>query len=308
LKRHSNRSIKIILSHAKTEYLARKMRIADNLRQCRTLVALSDWIVLQLKNYAVFWLVISIFIERSSQAETIVSSLVESPSYVNFKSGIWLTSSFQTDTQPWLFSSANFDLANGGGGTADVYLLSDNGGQPGMPLAYLGSQTIDENSPYIFSASQIVRLDPSTTYWIALGNTSTDGGLNVSLSFFSDDFTFTNIPGASMAFSACDGESSGTDLPPIWNPSVSGVALLFAVDGTLIKLSEPYIAGIQASNGTYCLKISNLQCGQIIELEGSTNLINWTSFQTNMTSGTTLSFTNCVNSQIPCQFFRASAH
>jgi hypothetical protein len=104
-----------------------------------------------------------------------------------------------------------------------------------------------------------------------------------------------------------DGRSSDTNPPQIWNPSGSGVALLFAVDGISIKLSEPYITGIQASNGTCCLTISNLQYGQIIKLEGSTNLINWTSLQTNIASGVTLSFTNCTSSQVPCRFFRASA-
>jgi hypothetical protein len=272
------------------------------------LAALGDEIAAQFKK-AVCWLVISLFfIGRLSQAELLVSSLGNTSSYVNVGKSVWIASPFQLSTQSWVFSSATIDLAVGSIylNTADVYLFSDNTGQPGTPLAYLGSQIINGSQTYTFPTSQTVRLDPLTTYWIGVGNTSTNGGLNISLSLFGD-FTFTNVSGATMTYSASDGTGSDISPPQIWNPSGSDVALLYAVDGIPVKLSEPYFAGIQAINGACSLMISNLQSGQIIVLEVSTNLISWTSLQTNIASGTTLSFTNGISSQVPCQFFRASA-
>lgn len=283
------------------------MRIAGILRPQPALMAFGAWKTTILKMHMVFWLVFSIaVIEQPSKAETLVSSLGNTPTDVTVNispnAPVWDASSFETGTQAWVFSSTTIDLD----GSPEVCLLSDNAGQPGTPLAYLGSEIANGDSTSTFFTSQTVRLAPSTTYWIAVGNTNANGGLNLGISL-STGFAFTNVSGATMTLSASDGIGSITNPPQVWNPSVSGGAILFAIDGIPVTLSEPRLTGMQTINGACNLTISNLQCGQIIILEGSTNLISWTSLQTNITSGITLSFTNYANSGVPCQFFRASA-
>ena len=281
------------------------MRFAGISRPHPALMALSGWNTARLKNQMVFWLVFSMVVdEMPSKAETLVSSLGNTPTVVtvniNPNAPVWTASSFQTDTQSWVLSATMVALD----GSPEVCLFSDNGGKPGVPLAYLGSQMANGDSTSTFFTSQTVRLDPSTTYWIGVGNTNANGGLNLGM-YLSADFTFTNVSGATMTLSGSEGIGSLTNPPQSWNPSVSGGAILFAIEGIPVILSEPRFTGLQTINGACNLTISNLQFGQIIKLEGSTNLINWTSLQTNIASGAILSFTNCASSGV--QFFRASA-
>lgn len=202
-----------------------------------------------------------------ARADTIVSSLentqVGPPIYspIIFSPGSWAASSFQTDNQYWNLSSVTLMLGRGGfsPSTADLRLYSDAGGQPGVSLADLGPLTLsggNELSLVTFTLASGLTLDPSTTYWIAVGNTSLNQGLQVGVLL--DDvpppFTFTGVPGASMICSATSSVGNGVNPPTTWvTPSPNG-ALLFAVDGSLVvpeptTLSLMFLAGLVGWGG-----------------------------------------------------------
>lgn len=181
-----------------------------------------------------------------ARADTIVSSLNNTPvSVISFSPGSWAASSFQTDNEHWNLSSVTLLLGRGGfsSSTANLRLYSDAGGQPGVSLANLGTLTLSgDSSPSLatFTLAGGLTLDPATTYWIALGNTSPNQGLNVGLLL--DDngpppFTFTGVPGASMICSATSGGGNGVNPPTEWTAPGPNGALLFAVDG--IPVPEP---------------------------------------------------------------------
>lgn len=170
-----------------------------------------------------------------THADTIVSSLNNTSSVVNFSIGAWAGSPFTTDAQSWTMTSAAVTLELGAldVSTANVRLFADAGGKPGASLADLGTKTVTDGSQlYTFTAPASVALAPSTTYWIAVGNVGTNGGLNVRLSMPGGSFTNTGVAGASMGFSISSGGGVGTQPPTNWVASSPGVALLFAVDGS----------------------------------------------------------------------------
>ncbi len=176
-----------------------------------------------------------------TRADTIVSSLSNALSLVLFSSSQWAGSSFQTDGQFWSLSSATVGMAQGAAdhSTATLQLFSDNAGTPGIALADLGSQTVTNGySLYTFAAASMITLNPFTTYWIGVGNVETNRALNVGL-LLTDPFTYSGVPGASMTNSVSTGTGFQHTPPTTWTPGGSGLALLFAVDGTPVVVPEP---------------------------------------------------------------------
>jgi len=174
---------------------------------------------------------------RLAQADTIVSSLSNTLTTVGFTHGSWVASPFQTGFQSWTLTNVTLSMPQGSASSslADVRVFSDNAGQPGISLADLGVQTITGSQQlWSFAASTDIELASGTTYWIGVGNVSTDQGLNVDL-VSSPPFTFTFAPGAAMTFSG----ASSTNGPTSFDPSGVGTALPFQADGISTGVPEP---------------------------------------------------------------------
>src|SRR4030095_9311240 len=110
----------------------------------------------------------------------------------------WLASPFITDPSPRLLKSVTVGLGTPNA-TVNVRIFSDNSGQPGITVADLGTQVITgTNSLCKFTVASPVLLNPSTTYWIGLGNVSTNP-FTFSVIMPADQFVFAAVPGASMS-------------------------------------------------------------------------------------------------------------
>lgn len=222
-----------------------------------------------------------------THAETIVSSLNNTSTVVNFSIGGWAGSSFTTDARSWNLTSATVTLELGAqtSSVANVRLFADNAGRPGASLVNLGTRTVATGAqPYTFTAPTSVTLAPSTTYWIAVGNVGTNGGLNVALSQPGQSFTNSGVPGASMAHSISSGSSFGGTSPTNWGGSTAGIALLFAVDGTAsgVSTNAPMLRISSTEQGTFVTWPTNFTG---FTLEYGTNLPSavWTPLTNNPT-------------------------
>lgn len=188
-------------------------------------------------------LVVFAFLSAAPQlasADTIVSSLSNNTQTVTFPAGQWAASPFTTGIQSWKLTNVALSLLQGGvnSSLADVRLYSDNAGQPGVSLADLGVQTITFQSQlWSFVPASDIELASGTTYWIAVGNVSTDAGLTVSL-VPSAPFSFTGSLGASMAFIGTDGTGSGLNPPVAFDQPGEG-ALPYQAEGTSTSVPEP---------------------------------------------------------------------
>lgn len=96
-----------------------------------------------------------------------------------------------------------------------------------------------------------------------------------------------------VSFWDCDSHTSD-----IWN-TISSVTI-----GTTTSPTPPNFTGSQISGGAFQTTLSGLSSGETVTLQVSTDLINWTPFQTNVMSGSTLSFTNTINPATKSQYFR----
>lgn len=243
----------------------------------------------------------------SLPAETIVSSLSNTSSIVNFGIGAWAGSSFMTDTQSWTLTSATVTLELGAqnSSSANVRLMSDIAGRPGVTLADLGTRTVATGAQlYTFSNSTAVTLAPSSAYWIVVGNVGTNGGLNVAVSMQGEAFTNTGVPGASMTNSISVGASVSATPPVQWGASTPGIALLFAVEGNR-----------QQSGSAPSLSIESLDNQRVYvswptnftgyTLEAATNVVGsaWTSIGTSPTIQSNR-FSHVLEGAAARQFFR----
>jgi hypothetical protein len=74
--------------------------------------------------------------------------------------------------------------------------------------------------------------------------------------------------------------------------------------GSATQVSPPSFGGSTISGGKLQTTLSGLSSGETVILQVSTDLKNWTPIQTNVMSGSTLSFTNTINPAIKSQYFR----
>jgi hypothetical protein len=175
-------------------------------------------------------------------AETIVSSLSNSTQTVAFSAGHWAASPFTTGYKSFQLTNVTVSLLQGGtsNSLANVRLYSDNNGQPGVSLADLGVKEITgfQSQLWSFAAPTDIELASHTTYWIAVGNVSTDQGLGVNV-VLSAPFSYTGSGAATMAFSGTTGIGSGLNPPATFDPPGEGAALPFQADGTATSVPEP---------------------------------------------------------------------
>jgi hypothetical protein len=131
-----------------------------------------------------------------------------------------------TTTTSIQFADAQLALespgGSGSGTTADVYLESDSGGNPGSILDTLVEQSPISEGIVTFDCSLCPTLSAATTYWIvaAEGNGSTDW-------FFND----TGVLGAAY-------DTNGSDTGP-WTDSTTQATPAFEVDGPASSVPEP---------------------------------------------------------------------
>lgn len=243
-----------------------------------------------------------------ARAEVIVSSLNNTSYFILFGIGGWAASPFTTDARAWTMTSAQVTLELGAQdiSVANVRLLSDNAGQPGNTLADLGTVNVTNLSRlYTFSAPANVTLSPSNTYWIAVGNVGTNGGLNVQVSQ-GGVFTNTGVPGASMAYVMAGG--AGIANPTNWFAPSPGAAVLFAVEGV------PPGPGPDTNSPTLTILPAGSQQVYVAwptnftgyTLESSTNLLSagaWTAFTSNPIVLSNR-FAHLVDSTTARQFYR----
>jgi hypothetical protein len=121
--------------------------------------------------------------------------------------------------------------------TVNVRVFADNGGQPGATIADLGSQVITgTQSWWKFAPAAHVLLQPSTTYWVGVGNVSTNP-FTFSVIMDVSNFTFAAVSGASMTNFTATGTGSGTNPPTLFDSFGTNAVLPFQVDGEAIQLA-----------------------------------------------------------------------
>ena len=69
--------------------------------------------------------------------------------------------------------------------------------------------------------------------------------------------------------------------------------------------SQPIFGGLTVSDATLQATLSGLSAQETVVIYSSPDLKNWTPIQTNIVSGSTLTFTNTVNPAVSSQFYRA---
>ncbi len=74
--------------------------------------------------------------------------------------------------------------------------------------------------------------------------------------------------------------------------------------GSAAQLPPPSFGGSTISGGKLQTTLSGLSSGETVIWQVSTDLKNWTPIQTNVATGSTLSFTNIINPAMKSQFFR----
>jgi hypothetical protein len=98
--------------------------------------------------------------------------------------------------------------------------------------------------------------------------------------------------------------SSGTNLVTVTakdtlnNPSQKQISVTY-------NPPPPVFGGSSVSGGKVQTMLAGLSVGEIVVVEVSSDLQNWTPMQTNTVSGSTLSFANAINPALPGQYFRA---
>jgi hypothetical protein len=117
---------------------------------------------------------------------TLVTNLNQSTDVVLAANGTnWAAaSSFTTASGTHVLDSITVSASSSTGGTSELRIRADNGGVPGTLLSSLGSQSISgaSNVTYNSGPTSLV-LQPSTKYWVTLGETgSGDFGWNGTLS------------------------------------------------------------------------------------------------------------------------------
>jgi hypothetical protein len=154
---------------------------------------------------------------------------------VNFGFNAWIASPFTTDSQTWTVTSATVLLEIGAinSSAAGVRLLSNSAGRPGTVVADFGNRVVTNRAEQVtFTAAGGVTLQPSTTYWLAVGNVGTNGGLNVGVLQQGAPLTNSGAAGTSMPLSTSSGPGSGGNSPTNWSIAAPGFAILFGVEGT----------------------------------------------------------------------------
>jgi len=116
-----------------------------------------------------------------------------------------------------------------------------------------------------------------------------------------------NTPGAGIStFGLLTvGQVSSNTVVPIYASYTDGNTLNATNNVTVVNI--PSFTATSANDGTFQTTLSGLSMGQTIVLYSSTNLNIWTPIQTNIASGSTVTFTNTINRDLQSQYFRASA-
>lgn len=246
--------------------------------------------------------------DGGAQTSLIVSSLgnpVATPTIFAF-GPVAGSSSFQTGPQAWKLASVTVLLTWGAAGLTNIFpanvrLLADGGGTPGALLADLGWLPVtnhDQSSfvRYTFSPLSAVMLNPSTTYWVAVG-AGTNGFVSVGRDFNPSTFEYVGAPGTSMAVNYY-----GQGAPSDPGSSGDGFVLLFEVDGTAV-VAAPWLQVMPAGRGvilSWPLSATNF------DLETSNTLspgASWTVVTNGIVAaGNGFVLTN--NADAPAAFFR----
>jgi hypothetical protein len=178
----------------------------------------------------------------SGHCDEIVSSLSNNLQSVSFPTNAWAASSFQAGVQQFILTNVTLSMAQGGpsAGLADVRVFADDAGKPGASLLDLGVQEITgfQSRLWSFTVTNVFTVEAFTTYWIGVGNVSTDQALNVDV-VESPPFTFTGAQGAMMTFSGASGFGTGMNPPAMFDPPGPGAALPFQASGTGGAVPEP---------------------------------------------------------------------
>jgi hypothetical protein len=193
--------------------------------------------------------------------------------------------------------------------TFTLQIWTDNSGQPG---AFYGAFS---NTPTAISMganpTTLVFMNPNgislaagTTYWLVASINEADGnavaGYPITYSSTPDaGSTFTLDQSAGIAISINGGSTWG----------VGNSYFCYTLSGTVaVPPPPPTLNSLIIVNGTLRMTLNNLTANETNVLQVSTNLLTWTPIQTNVSSGTSLSFTNTINPAIPKQFFRAQVN
>lgn len=260
------------------------------------------------RQYAGLLLILAGFCIVPGARATIFISTLGQPQ-VGVKEGApfgWLLASgFVTGSSATMITNAQ--LLTYDGDSVDhsftLQIWTDNSGQPGAlygtfsntPTAFsMGANptTLVFNSPGISLAAQ-------TTYWLVASVNEADGNANASY-----PITYSSTPDAGSTFTL--DQSAGLAIS-VNGGSTWGVGnsyFCYTLSGTVAVQPAPTFGSLKIVNGALQMTLNNLAANETNVLQVSTNLLTWIPIQTNVSSGTVLSFTNTINPAIPRQFFR----
>jgi len=151
-----------------------------------------------------------------------------------------------------------------------------------------------------FVSAAGISLAAGTTYWVVAhtreANATSVPTYSVTLSGATDAGSVFTLESPGDLWITTDGMN--------WYGNNSGY-LRYSLSGAVTAPPAPDLTNLTVKNGALQMTLINLAPGATNVLQISTNLQSWVSVQTNVASGSTLSFTNNINPAIRSQFFRA---
>jgi hypothetical protein len=243
-----------------------------------------------------------------AHAERIVSSLTNANiTQVSTMLPFWIASPFKTDPTYRFLSSATVGLGMANA-AVNVRIFSDNGGQPGSAVADLGTQILagSTNEFWTFTPASRVLLNPSTTYWVGLGNASTNA-FTFSVIMDPTSFSFAAVPGASMTNFTATGSGSGTNPPAQFDSFGTNAVLPFEIDGESTGLAVLTLE-VQPGGAKKIISTNGLSYPHIIQ--AATNLDQsavWENLGSNtLAPSGAWEFTDLNATNYPSRFYRST--
>lgn len=178
----------------------------------------------------------SLCLISETQAITIISNLTSTTTFSvsgNISASVWGAQQFTTDAQEYALDQITLLLqtSNNADTTSplEVYLYSDNSGEPGSQLAVFTGDltpvtTLNTRTPFSYTPTAAFNLEASTSYHILL-KSSGDGFYNWGLPF-NGTINLTG-PGSASA-----NRESSTDSGSSWNQVAT--PFFFSVEGTAV--------------------------------------------------------------------------
>jgi hypothetical protein len=147
----------------------------------------------------------------------------------------------------------------------------------------------------------------TTQYYLTEGYGTGGSNVNPGGGWYNSgaSFSVSATPASGYSFSSWTGSGSGSYSGSSPSPTITINGPITELANFTTNSSQPCFGGSYVSGGKLETTLSGLSSGKTVIIYSSTDLKNWTPIQTNIVSGSTLTFTNTVNPAVSSLFFRA---